>query len=77
VVSGYGLDVDGKIVDGVIVEKELARKAFESEVDSPVVPFIYKLKVRERKAGPGYLEHVVGNAFKTRHFAYSKEEELH
>lgn len=32
VVSGFGYEIDGKMVDGVIVEKEQARVAFETEV---------------------------------------------
>ena len=31
-ISGFGLDVDGEIVDAVAVERHAARKAFESEV---------------------------------------------
>ena len=31
-VSGYGLDVNGEMVDGVVVEKHKARIAFEKEV---------------------------------------------
>jgi hypothetical protein len=38
-------------VDAVICEKEVARKAFETEV-------------RNKQAGPSILEQVVGNAFK-------------
>jgi Ca-activated chloride channel homolog len=32
VVCGYGLDVGGQIVDGVVIEKEKARVVFEAEV---------------------------------------------
>jgi Ca-activated chloride channel homolog len=52
VVSGYGLDVNGELVDGVPVEKHAARVAFEKE---------------ERKGvDPGVLENVGGNNFRTR-----------
>ncbi|CAF4372552.1 unnamed protein product, partial [Adineta steineri] len=33
-----GLDVDGRIVDGVVVEKEKARVTFEKEVRKGVDP---------------------------------------
>ena len=50
--SGFGLDVDGQLVDGVIVEKNAARVAFETEVRKGV--------------DPGIAEWVRGNNFKTR-----------
>ena len=31
-VSGYGVDIDGELVDGVPIEKEKAKVVFESEV---------------------------------------------
>lgn len=34
VVSGFGYEIDGHMVDGVIVEKEQARVAFEKEVQT-------------------------------------------
>lgn len=34
VVSGFGYEINGNMVDGVIVEKEAARVAFEKEVRS-------------------------------------------
>jgi tetratricopeptide (TPR) repeat protein len=51
-VSGYGLDVNGTIVDGVAVEKQRARIIYETEVHKGI--------------DPGLLEHVSGNAFRTR-----------
>ena len=51
-VSGYGLDVDGQIVDGVPVEKQKARITFETEVRKGV--------------DPGIIEHVKGNNYRTR-----------
>ncbi len=51
-VCGFGLDVDGQIVDGVPVPKEKARITFEKE---------------ERKGiDPGLLEQTAGNNFRTR-----------
>lgn len=50
--SGFGLDVDGQVVDGVIVGKDEARVAFETEVRKGV--------------DPGIAEWVRGNNFKTR-----------
>ncbi|MFC1766122.1 VIT domain-containing protein [Planctomycetota bacterium] len=53
-VSGYALDVNGKMVEGVVVEKGKARQVFEKE---------------ERKGvDPGLVEWVKGNNFKTRIF---------
>ena len=51
-VTGYGLDVNGVLVDGVPVEKQRARQIFESEVRKGV--------------DPGILEQTKGNNFKTR-----------
>lgn len=53
-VSGYALDIQGTMVDGVIVPKEKARVAFETEV--------------RRKVDPGLVEHVKGNLYRTRIF---------
>jgi hypothetical protein len=53
-VSGYALDVDGRLVDGVIVTKDEARHVFEQEVRKGV--------------DPGIAEWVGGNAFRTRVF---------
>ncbi|CAF3461437.1 unnamed protein product [Rotaria socialis] len=51
-ICGFGLDVDGAIVDGVVVEKEKARVTFEKEVRKGV--------------DPGLVEMVKGNIFRTR-----------
>ncbi|CAF1410641.1 unnamed protein product [Rotaria sordida] len=52
IICGFGLDVDGVIVDGVVVEKEKARITFEKEVRKGV--------------DPGLVENVQGNIFRTR-----------
>ena len=52
VVSGYALDVNGDLVEGVAVEKQKAREIFETEV--------------RRGVDPGLVEKVKGNNFKTR-----------
>ena len=51
-VCGYALDIDGAMVEGVVVEKQAARIAFEKEVRKGV--------------DPGLAELVAGNIFKTR-----------
>lgn len=51
-VSGYALDVGGQLVDGVVVKKEKARVAFETET--------------RRRVDPGLVEHVKGNVYRTR-----------
>jgi len=51
-ISGYALDINGKMIDGVIVEKEKARVAFETEVRQGV--------------DPGLVEQTIGNTFRTR-----------
>lgn len=51
-VCGYALDVGGTLVDGVVVKKEKARVAFESET--------------RRRVDPGLVEHVKGNLYRTR-----------
>ena len=51
-ISGFGLDVEGQLVDGVIVAKDEARVAFETEV--------------RRGVDPGLAEWVRGNNFRTR-----------
>ncbi|MHC4983255.1 MAG: VIT domain-containing protein, partial [Planctomycetota bacterium] len=53
-VSGYALDVNGVMVDGVAVEKHRARQIFEAEVRKGV--------------DPGLVEYVKGNNFRTRVF---------
>ena len=52
VVTGYALDVNGKLRDGVVVKKEKARVAFETEV--------------RRGVDPGLVEQVAGNVYRTR-----------
>lgn len=52
VISGYALDVAGRLIDGVAVEKQKAREVFEAEVRKGV--------------DPGIIEKVKGNNFKTR-----------
>jgi Ca-activated chloride channel homolog len=53
-VSGYALDIQGVLIDGVIVPKERARVAFETET--------------RRQVDPGLVEHVKGNLYRTRIF---------
>lgn len=52
VVSGYALDVNGVMIDGVAIEKQKAREVFEAEVRKGI--------------DPGIIEKVKGNNFKTR-----------
>lgn len=51
-VSGYALDINGKLRDAVPVEKEKSTQVFES--------------IERRKVDPGLLEKVEGNNFRTR-----------
>ena len=51
-ISGYALDIDGVMVEGVAVEQQAARVAFETE--------------ERRRVDPGLVEYVRGNAFRTR-----------
>lgn len=53
-VSGYALDVNGTLVDGVVVEKEKGRQVFEKEARKGV--------------DPGLVEWTRGHHFKTRVF---------
>ncbi len=53
-VSGYALDINGAMVDGVVVEKEKARRTFET--------------LSRKRIDPGIVEWVKGNQFKTRVF---------
>src|SRR5262245_4822552 len=50
--SGYALDVEGALVDGVVVEQQKARVVFEAEARKGV--------------DPGLAEWVKGNNFRTR-----------
>ncbi|HWO18218.1 MAG TPA: VIT domain-containing protein [Kofleriaceae bacterium] len=52
VVCGYAIDVDGAMVDGVIVPKQEARRILEAEIRKGV--------------DPGLVEHVQGNVYRTR-----------
>jgi tetratricopeptide (TPR) repeat protein len=51
-VSGFGLDVNGYLVDGVPVEKQKARITYEKET--------------RKRVDPGLVEQAVGNNFRTR-----------
>ena len=53
-VSGYALDVNGAMVDGVVVDKDKGRQVFEKETRKGV--------------DPGLVEWTRGNNFKTRVF---------
>ena len=53
-VNGYALDIEGKMVDGVAVEKDKGRRVFEEIVRQGI--------------DPGLVEQVAGNNFKTRIF---------
>ena len=53
-ISGYALDINGVMVDGVVVEKNRARQVFETEVRKGV--------------DPGLIEWSKGSNFKTRVF---------
>lgn len=53
-VNSYALDINGKMVDGVAVEKKKARVVFEN--------------ITRRKIDPGLAEWVEGEAFRTRIF---------
>ncbi|MBX3169930.1 MAG: DUF2135 domain-containing protein [Candidatus Eremiobacteraeota bacterium] len=52
VVCGYALDVQGRMVDGVVVPKEEARRILEAEIRLGV--------------DPGLVEQVAGNLYRTR-----------
>jgi tetratricopeptide (TPR) repeat protein len=53
-VSGYALDIEGAMVDGVVVEKDKGRQVFE--------------KIVRQGVDPGLVELTKGNNFKTRVF---------
>ena len=53
-VSGYALDIKGKMISGVVVDKHYGRQVFEAEVRKGV--------------DPGLVEWTKGNNFKTRIF---------
>ncbi|MEK7486897.1 MAG: VIT domain-containing protein [Planctomycetota bacterium] len=51
-ISGFALDIQGQMVDGVVVEKHKARAAFERE--------------KRKKIDPGLVEWIQGNHFRSR-----------
>lgn len=51
-VSGYALDVNGKMRDGVIVEKERARNAY--------------YEIKRQMIDPGFVEREAGNIYRTK-----------
>ena len=51
-VCGYAIDIDGKLVDGVIVSKQKARVVLESEI--------------RKNIDPGIVEQVQGNIYRIR-----------
>jgi len=53
-VSGYALDIQGRMIDGVVVGKDKGRQVFEKEV--------------RRRVDPGLVEWTKGQNFKTRVF---------
>ena len=53
-VSGYALDIKGKMIDGVVVSKAAGRRIFE--------------KIVRQRVDPGLIEWARGNTFKTRVF---------
>ncbi len=53
-VSGYALDIDGRMVEGVVVPKERARQIFEAETRKGI--------------DPGLMEWIQGHNFRTRIF---------
>ena len=53
-ISGYALDVQGKMVEGSVVQKHKARQVFEEEVRKGI--------------DPGLVEYTQGNNYKTRVF---------
>jgi len=53
-VSGYALDIQGKLVDGVVIEKDRGRQVLEKEIRKGV--------------DPGLVEWTRGNNFRTRVF---------
>lgn len=52
VVCGYAIDVDGQLVDGVVVPKEEARRILEAEIRKGI--------------DPGLIEQVQGNVYRAR-----------
>lgn len=56
-VSRYALDINGKLREGVVVEKEKGRKTFE--------------EIARQGVDPGILEQTVGNNFRTRIYPFN------
>jgi len=52
---GYAVDMNGVLVDGVVIEREKARVTFEREARKVV-----------EKPSVSIAEHVVGNVFRVR-----------
>lgn len=63
VVSGFSMDVNGKMRDAVIVEKELARVAYETTI--------------RQRIDPGLLEKTAGNNYKARVYPIFPESHKH
>jgi len=53
-VCGYALDIEGKMIDGVVVDKQEGARTYEAIV--------------RRRTDPALLEHVQGNTFRARVF---------
>lgn len=62
-VSGFAMDVNGKMRDAVIVEKELGRVAYETTI--------------RRKIDPGLLEKTEGNNYKARVYPIFSKKHKH
>ncbi|WP_420574863.1 VIT domain-containing protein [Kordia sp.] len=62
-VSGFAMDVNGKMRDAVIVEKELGRVAYETTI--------------RRRIDPGLLEKTEGNNYKARVYPIFPRKEKH
>jgi len=63
VVSGFAMDVNGKLREAVIVEKELARVAYETTI--------------RQKIDPGLLEKTEGNNYKARVYPILPKKHKH
>lgn len=62
-VSGFAMDINGKLRDAVIVEKELARVAYETTI--------------RQKIDPGLLEKTAGNNYKARVYPILPKKHKH
>ncbi|RZI74481.1 MAG: hypothetical protein EOP13_08535 [Pseudomonas sp.] len=63
VVTGYALDIDGKLIPGQLLEEQKAREAYEEEV--------------RRGVDPGLAEVSAGNQFRTRIFPIDSRHPRH